>query len=206
MHQGSRYLPRNNGNVFVCNGEGERSFSNFLRALLSPERDFTAVRGLSFYSGERLVTTEPEPRIQDLSEIPSPFLEGTLEKGQYTWVLIETNRGCPFKCNYCYWGAATGAAVYKYSDERLQREIEWISRSGCWYLFIADANWGMLRRDLEITRFIIECRQLHGAPSTVYFCGSKNTPDRVAEITHLLHEAGMITTQSVYTTYFNQFV
>ena len=70
-----------------------------------------------------LVTTEQEPRITDLSEVPSPFLEGIFEKNKYTWMVFETNRGCPFKCNYCYWGAAIGAKVFKYDNERLQREI-----------------------------------------------------------------------------------
>lgn len=197
MHQGARYLTAERENVFVCNGEGERTFSGFLRTLLSPERDFTAVRGLSFYRGGQLVTTDAEPRISDLSEIPSPFLEGMFEKGVYTWMLIETNRGCPFKCNYCFWGAATGAKVFKYEDERVERELAWISESGCWYLFIADANWGMMKRDVDLTHFLVQAQKRHGAPNTVYFCGSKNTPDRVAEITKILHDAGMIAVQSV---------
>lgn len=197
MHQAARYLSPERGNMFVCNGEGERTFAAFLRALLSPEQDFSAVRGLSFYRDQQLVTTEQEPRIEDLCEIPSPFLEGVFDNGEYSWMLIETNRGCPFKCNYCYWGAATGSKVYKYESERIEKELEWISASGCWYLFIADANWGMLKRDVDLSRLIVEYRKQHGAPVSVYFCGSKNTPDRVAEITTVFHQAGMIACQSV---------
>jgi len=196
--QGARYLSSAHENVFVCNGEGERTFPNFLRELLSSQPDFSRVRNLSFYHEGELLTNEPEPRITDLSEIPSPFLEGIFEKDQYTWALIETNRGCPFKCNYCYWGSgATGVKVYKYDDDRLKRELTWISQSFCWYLFIADANWGLLKRDVDISRFIVECRERYGAPLSVYFCGSKNTPDRVTEITRIFHKAGMISTQSV---------
>jgi radical SAM superfamily enzyme YgiQ (UPF0313 family) len=198
MAQGVRYLSPEHENVFICNGEGERTFPNFLRELLKPQPDFSAVRNLSFYRGGQLLITEPEPRITDLSEIPSPFLEGLFEKDQYTWMLIETNRGCPFKCNYCYWGSgATGVKVYKYDEDRLKRELAWISQSRCWYLFIADANWGMLKRDVEISRYIVECHERYGAPLSVYFCGSKNTPDRVLEITETFHQAGMISSQSV---------
>lgn len=197
MHQGVRYLSSQYENILVCNGEGERTFANFLRALSSPERDFGAVRNLSFYRNGELITTEPEPRISDLSELPSPFLDGLFEKNKYSWMLIETNRGCPFKCNYCYWGAATGAHVYKHNEERLRREIEWISQSKCWYLFIADANWGMLKRDVDLSRFIVECQKRYGSPISVYFCGSKNTPERVAEIARIFHDAGLISTQSV---------
>jgi hypothetical protein len=197
MHQAHRYVTPDSENVFVCNGEGERTFAAFLRALISPERDFRAVRGLSFYRDRQLHTTQQEPRIEDLAEIPSPFLEGLFENGKYTWMLIETNRGCPFKCSYCYWGAATGSRVFKYGEERIKKELEWISTSGCLYLFIADANWGMLKRDVELSRLIVERQRENGAPTSVYFCGSKNTPDRVAEITNIFHDAGLITCQSV---------
>jgi radical SAM superfamily enzyme YgiQ (UPF0313 family) len=197
MHQAVRYLNPEQENVFVCNGEGERTLAAFLRALISPETDFSTVNSLSFYRDQQLLTTPAESRITDLAEIPSPFLEGVFEKGKYTWMLIETNRGCPFKCNYCYWGAATGSKVYKYDEDRIRRELSWISESGCWYLFIADANWGMLQRDVELTKYIVDCQKQHGAPTSVYFCGSKNTPGRVAEITGLFHEAGMIAVQSV---------
>lgn len=197
MHQGARYLNARHENVFICNGEGERTLASFLRNMLSPERDFSTIRNLSFYRDNQLLTTPPEPRINDLSEIPSPFLEGMFEKGQYTWMLIETNRGCPFKCNYCYWGAATGSRVFKYENERLEQELDWISKSGCWYLFIADANWGMLPRDVELSKHIVKGHKDHGAPASVYFCGSKNTPGRVAEISKIFHEAGLIACQSV---------
>lgn len=197
MHQGARYLKPDRDNVLVCNGEGEKTFAAFLRALQSPARDFSAVRGISFYCDGQLHTTEPEPRINDLSEIPSPFLEGMFERGKYTWMLLETNRGCPFKCNYCYWGAATGSKVYKHENDRIEQELKWISESGCWYLFIADANWGMLKRDVDLSRLIVDYQKQHGAPASVYFCGSKNTPERVAEITRIFHEAGLVACQSV---------
>ena len=197
MNQGLKYLRPEHENVYLCNGEGERTFYHFMKTLLSPERDMRGVRNISFYRAGELVTTEPEPRISDLSEVPSPFLEGIFEKNKYTWLVFETNRGCPFKCNYCYWGAAIGAKVYKYDNERLQREITWISQSGCVYVFIADANWGMLPRDVDLSKQMAEDQKRYGAPMSVYFAGSKNTPERVAEITKIFHDAGMIATQSV---------
>ncbi|MEO7328147.1 MAG: radical SAM protein [Minicystis sp.] len=197
INQGHRYLKPEHENVFVCNGEGERTFANFARTLLSPEQDFKAMRNISFYRAGEIVTTEEEPRITDLSEIPSPFLEGLFEKNKYTWTVIETNRGCPFKCNYCYWGAAIGAKVYKYGSERIERELDWIGESGCMYVFIADANWGMLPRDVDLSKYLAATGKKFGAPMAVYFCGSKNTPERVSEITGIFHDAGMLATQSV---------
>lgn len=197
MHQADQYLRPDRENVLICNGEGERTFAGFLGALLSPSVDFSSVKGLSFRRDGELITTEHERRIEDLSEIPSPFLDGVFETHEHTWMVVETNRGCPFKCNYCFWGAATGARVHKYEDERLQREFEWISRSGCVYLFIADANWGILKRDVDLTRHIVDCQRRFGSPMWVMFCASKNNPERAAEISGILQEAGLIVTQSV---------
>jgi tRNA A37 methylthiotransferase MiaB len=197
MHQGARYLSQRDERTVVCNGEGERTFTHFLRALDREHPILTGVRGLSFYLDGELVTTEDEPRIADLSEIPSPFLEGVFPRNKYIWTVIETNRGCPFKCNYCYWGAATGARVYKYNEDRIRDELKWISESGGLYLYIADANWGMLKRDVELSRFLAECGKKNGMPRSVHFCGSKNTPERVGEISALFHEAGMVATQSI---------
>ena len=197
INQGERYLSSQHENVIVCNGEGERTFSGFLKTLLDPVPDFSKVRGLSFYKNGALITTEAEPRITDLSEIPSPFLEGLFEKDKYVWTVIETNRGCPFKCNYCFWGAAIGAKVYKYGEDRVEKELAWISESRFLYVFFADANWGMLKRDVELSRYLADCKKKHGTPITVYFAGAKNSPSRVAEITEIFSDAGMVTTQSI---------
>jgi putative methyltransferase len=197
INQAAKYVAPGRENLLVCNGEGERIFANVLRTTLSPDRDFSTVPGLSFRRDGELVTTEPEPRISDLNEVPSPFLEGLFEPHKYTFMLLETNRGCPFKCSYCFWGAATGARVFRYDDQRVERELEWISQSGCVYLFIADANWGMLKRDLDLSKFLVECKRKHGGPMSVYFCASKNTPDRVSEIAQLFHEGGLVSGQAV---------
>jgi hypothetical protein len=197
MHNAQEYIDPGHENVYVCNGEGERTFPAFLAALLWSPDQLPSVRGLSFYRDRQLITTEAEPRITDLSEIPSPFLEGLFDLGRYTYIIYETNRGCPFKCSYCYWGAAIGGKVFKYDEQRIQRELELICKSGCLYLFIADANWGMLPRDVELTRFLVDGKLRHGAPRSVYFCSSKNTPERVTAISKLFSEGGMISVQPV---------
>jgi putative methyltransferase len=55
----------------------------------------------------------------------------------------------------------------------------------------------MNKRDVELSRFLVECQKRDGSPRSVYFCGSKNTPDRVAEITRIFHDAGLMSCQSV---------
>jgi radical SAM superfamily enzyme YgiQ (UPF0313 family) len=198
MNQAHHYLSREHENLFLCNGEGEITFADFLRAGLAERPDYSTVRGLSFASGGAIHTNENMPRVADLSLLPSPFLEGVFDSPDgYHYVVWETNRGCPFKCNYCYWGGAVGAKVHKYEERRLEEELEWIARSKAPFLCIVDANWGMLKRDAVLTSRIAELRQQTGSPKYVYFSSSKNTPERNAEISKIFHHANVLTSQSI---------
>ncbi|MEM7352637.1 MAG: radical SAM protein, partial [Acidobacteriota bacterium] len=198
MNKADLYLAPEHESLVLCNGEGEVTFTDYLVELASNEPDLRNVNGLSFYRGGELVTTPKQERLMDLNQIPSPYLGGYLEsRGEYVWAVIETNRGCPFKCTYCYWGAATNAKVHKYDLDRILEELTWLSENAVVYVFFADANFGMLKRDLEIAHHLADLKKKNGHPITVYFSSSKNTPDRVTEITKVFDEAGMVATQPI---------
>ncbi len=198
MNKSEYYLAPEHPSLVLCNGEGEYTFTNYLAQLASGEPEFSAVNGMSFYRDGELITTPKQERVRDLDELPSPYLDGYLDaRDQYVWAVVETNRGCPFRCTYCYWGAATNAKVHRFHEDRVFEELTWLSERGVPYIFIADANFGMLRRDVEIARHLAECRERFGAPLTVYFSSSKNTPERVTEITRVLDDAGLVATQPI---------
>lgn len=197
MNRGHIYLTARDSRTLICNGEGERTFPNLLRQLAAEQPDFHAVRGLSFYDEGKLCTTPPEERVKDLNEIPSPYLSGLMDPRRYVWAVLETNRGCPFRCTYCYWGGATNAKVNKYSSDRLMDEITWIGDNHVLYLFFADANFGMLQRDVDIARHIVETRKRTGFPLSVYFSSSKNTPHRVAEIAGIFADSNLVSTMPI---------
>ncbi len=196
MRHGEMYLDPSVERLVLCNGEGERTFARYLRETDEPEPDLGRVRGISFYRDGKLITTEPEVRIDSLDEIPSPYLSGVFD-GDYRMAVMETNRGCPFRCNFCYWGAATNDRVYKFGEDRIRQEITWLSDNGVPLLYLADANWGMLKRDITIARHIAACKQSSGIPFYVYFAAAKNSPDRVAEIAEIFSGAGLLNTQPI---------
>lgn len=197
INKAARYLDPRHENVMVCNGEGEHTFSNLLLQLASDSPDLTKVGGLSFYRDQTLITTSKQDRIHDLEMIPSPYLKGYLDPDKYVWAVVETNRGCPFTCTYCFWGAAINAKVHAFKIERVLEELTWLSENGVMYVLFADANFGMLQRDVEIARHLAKCRAKNGYPLGVYFSSSKNTPERVVEITRNLDAAGLIAGQPV---------
>lgn len=196
MHHAHDYLDPENERLLLCNGEGEKPFAGFLSALTEARPDFSKVRGLSFYDDGVLVTTEQEERIRHLDDIPSPFLTGLFDQN-YQMSIIETNRGCPFHCGFCFWGAATNDRVVKFDEERIKEELTWLSRRRVPFFYIADANWGMLKRDIDLSRHIAACKQQHKVPLFIYFSAAKNSPHRVAEITEIFTEAGLLNAQPI---------
>lgn len=197
MHSADSYLKPNLPRMVLCNGEGEYTFSAYLEALLDTTPDFSKVPGLSFWNGEVLETTPAVPRIRDLDLIPSPYLHGLIDPKKYTAALLETNRGCPFKCTYCYWGGATNAKVHKFGEDRILQEIDWLCENKFRYITFIDANFGILERDLHIAQHIVNCKKRTGFPLSVFINSSKNTPERVTAITKMWNEVGLIPAQPV---------
>lgn len=197
MNHATTYLTAGLDNVYICNGEGEKTSLELIRQLSSKAPDLGKVPGLSFRSGDEIVTTESAPRIQNLMEIPSPFLTGVFDRCEYSFAIMETNRGCPFRCTFCYWGAATNSRVHKFEEERIKAELSWISENRFSGIFIADANWGLSARDVALTEHIVQCSEETGYPIVVHMAAAKNRPDRMAQITEIFVRGGLMVTQPI---------
>ena len=196
MSQAARYLSRTDERTVICNGEGEITFAQYLLALTDSGSRLPEVNGLSFYRDGELVTTPKQPRMSNLDDVPSPFLTGIFDS-DYSIALLETNRGCPYHCGFCFWGAATNDRVHRFDEQRVRDEIKWIAKNEILFLFIADANWGMLSRDVDISQHITDCAGDHGAPNVVYFSAAKNKPQAVTKITGIFQDANLIASQPV---------
>jgi tRNA A37 methylthiotransferase MiaB len=192
---GAQYIMPDWDNVFVCNGEGERVFRDFLLAA-SNYVDMTSVRGLTFYRDQQLIQTEPAIPIEDINDIPSPFLAG-IYNDIYSTAVWETNRGCPYACTFCYWGKGDDLSVRKFEDERLRAELEWLASKSVCHMHLGDANWGMFKRDVELSREIVRCKEKFGAPLIVTFSAAKAKIERSSEIAAVFHDAGIVSAQAI---------
>ncbi len=105
----------------VVRGEGEETFAELLHALLT-DKPLHRVEGVTARDGDRVVSAQDRPLISDLDSIPSPYLTGVLEPVDGA-TYIETYRGCPHHCGYCYEGKGYGR-VRRFSRERVSAEIE----------------------------------------------------------------------------------
>lgn len=192
-YQGHKHLNPEHKNLVICNGEGEITFYNYLKELANKNPSFHNVRGLNFYNEKELVLTEDEDLIQNLDEIPSPFLNNLFEENKYTTVNIETTRGCPYKCAYCYWGGQTHK-IRKFSEERIYKEITWLSKHRVIHFGACDANWGILKRDLEFVKHVVKCNNLYGFPLNFFYTGSPNRASAI-EMDEMIYKAGLFTSR-----------
>ncbi|PKL77250.1 MAG: hypothetical protein CVV27_06130, partial [Candidatus Melainabacteria bacterium HGW-Melainabacteria-1] len=177
-------------------GEGEQTFLALLESL--PGRDWSAIPGIAWIDADGVYHQHPTgPRITDLEEIPSPYLTGVFEPlmlahPEYKWIATwESNRGCPFQCSFCDWGGLIQSRVYQFELERLLAEIDWFGQQGVADIFCADANFGMLARDLEIARHMVAAKQRYGAPHLFQTQMAKNVKIRNLELQGLLAGSGL---------------
>jgi hypothetical protein len=141
----------------VVVGEGEVTFQELLlRYLDGGTRALRDVPGLVFRDGGEVVATAARPPIQDLDVIPSPFLDAdpaTLAGP----VLIETYRGCPFKCSFCTFPKAL-SGLRRYSAGRVVDDLRRIqAMSPQAVVWFVDAVFNLpLDRTREILRFLAD--------------------------------------------------
>lgn len=134
----------------VVAGEGERTFTDLIKYRATGSPGLGAIPGLAFRDGEGgIVLNPPRASIENLDDIPSPYLTGTLdakEEPEGNRMLIETYRECPFRCGFC----TSPGIPRRFSMERIRRELEFAHDQGLAAVMLADPlfNMGRKRRGL----------------------------------------------------------
>ena len=184
--------------------EGERSALNFVNRFIETRNNPKAffdnpIDGCVFIHPDTRGQKEPKfvvgkylERIKDLDEIPSPYLNGMLDKffdGKLR-PFIETNRGCPFTCSFCHTGHDYFHKINKFSAARVQDEIEYIGqrceKKGIQHLHLADLNFGMYPQDKLVCEYLLESKKKYNWPQQIMATTGKNNKKRVSEITSIL--------------------
>lgn len=179
-----------------CYNEGEIPFLSILENL--KERDWRGVPSIGFFDNvKHFLYTPKYASIEELDKIPSPYLEGIFDSlikanPQEKWsALIETNRGCPYGCAFCYWGSRAEKKIYCHSIDRVFKEIDWFSQKKIEFVFCCDANFGLLERDVDIARKISRNKKKYGYPMALSVQSAKNFPDRIFESQKILSDYGL---------------
>ncbi|MBI2861163.1 MAG: radical SAM protein [Chloroflexi bacterium] len=163
------FLERNRHLDAYAMFEGEEPFVNFLTTIFEQEKGHDwrkqgkEIKGCAYLDPDQQIAYAPCEPISNLERIPSPYLEGYLDSflKQGFIPLLETNRGCPFKCTFCTWGISAHKKVRKFPLERVLDEIDYISTNypGLPSWNFADANFGLFERDILIAKKLGEIRK-----------------------------------------------
>jgi len=104
-------------------------------------------------------------RIHDLStedySVYEEHFDYLKESVNYAWenkmepfIVLETTRGCPYKCVFCEWGGGINTKIYKKDVSIVKRDVMALKKAGYRDAYLTDANFGAFEdRDLEIFEF-----------------------------------------------------
>ena len=169
--------------------EGELVFAEVLK---HHGQDFGAIPGLVVNCDGQAVDTGNSERIQNLDQLPSPYLTGMFDHliqqhPDVTWnATLETNRGCPYQCTFCDWGSLTYNKVKQFDLDRVFAELEWIGQH-CGFVTITDANFGMfVERDNKIISKLIEVQRRWARLTNFSLTWAKNQKNEVVDIVRRL--------------------
>lgn len=105
----------------IVRGEGEAAFADVLD-LLRRDKPLSRADGVTARDASGSPVSAPDRAlIADLDHIPSPYLSGLLEPREGS-AYIETFRGCPHECAYCFEGKGYGR-IRSFGRERVEAEI-----------------------------------------------------------------------------------
>ena len=195
--------PITNPNVFsdvmsfcdvIVKSEGEYIFTELMEHYIKNE-NWHEVKGLLINKNGKCKDNGAGERINDLDSVPSPYLSGVFDSIlplEKEWnAVIETNRGCPYKCTFCDWGSLTYSKVKKFNLTRVFHEIEWMSENKIGYMDVADANFGIfIERDNMIVDKLIEVQTKNGYPYRTGWSWAKNQQSEVVQIAKKLIKSG----------------
>ena len=172
---------------FAVFGEGERTFAELLdwRRDGAERAALARILGLGFRDGERFVCNLPRPPMADLTALVSPYTGGVLDAGDEEQLLLETVRGCVFKCKFCYYPKAYDSQYYM-APEQVLRQLQHAVDRGARDVYLLDPT---LNPRPEFTAFLELLKQ--GNPDRrLSFFGELRGEGITERHAELMREAG----------------
>jgi radical SAM superfamily enzyme YgiQ (UPF0313 family) len=181
---------------FAAIGEGEQTFARLLLGLLGGD-DVPPLPGDGLYvppprapSGRRYdPARRPTPRtpMPDLNRLGSPYLAGILDAADEGVMLLETVRGCVFKCKFCYYPKSYDRQYYL-AEESVRACLRHAIERGADEVVLLDPTLNQRKDFADLLRLLAEGNPGHGRRRFRYF-GELRAEGITAETARLLDEA-----------------
>jgi radical SAM superfamily enzyme YgiQ (UPF0313 family) len=146
---------------FAVVGEGEQTFAQLLLGLLDDEMPPVSIAGLfvpeagprpRYHPGRLPAARSPLP---DLNAVSSPYLSGILDAADEGMMLLETSRGCRFRCKFCYYWKSYDA-VYHLSYDNVRVSLRHAGERGASEVFLLDPTLNQRKDFAELLRLVAE--------------------------------------------------
>lgn len=194
-HRQKEFLKKNTQIDIYALGEGDFLAKDFVELFIKHGKNIRQLKesgelkSCIYRNGNEIVIENNSPRVRKLDEIPSPWLTGIMDKffDDKLSPLYETNRGCPFTCTFCVQGTKFYNRVTLFGLDRVREELFYIARKiqsdspNVKILRIADPNYGMYERDVEIAKYMGETQKLYEYPMFIDATTGKNKPERIIQ-------------------------
>ena len=178
----------------IAINEGELSFNSIIRRLVEGKKGEAfkdPIDGASIMLGDELIQGKPTGLSMDLGKMDSPYLSGLLDDFMHSdyQPLIQTSRYCPYTCAFCVSGKNRGK-LRGYPLEQVNEELIYVAKKYAdrphMTMFLADENFGILKRDEEVAEMIKKCHVDYGFPESLFFYNDKRFTETSRKIIEIL--------------------
>jgi radical SAM superfamily enzyme YgiQ (UPF0313 family) len=146
---------------FAVIGEGEQTFANLLLGLLDDDVPPVPIAGLYVQPAGAGGRYDPARRpafrqpLPDLNLLGSPYLAGILDAADEQMLLLETTRGCVFKCKFCYYPKSYDRQYYL-SPENVLANLRHACERGAREVFLLDPTLNQRKDFADFLRILAE--------------------------------------------------
>jgi radical SAM superfamily enzyme YgiQ (UPF0313 family) len=145
---------------YAISGDGEAVMPEFVDRI-ETRQPLEGLEGLIIRRGKKIIQDNQPFRIQDLDSLPFPKPQQYLSLNQYrrfgSPLLVQTKRGCAFKCSYCTYNQIEGKQYRLRTPGLIADEIEiLVTETGIRHIEFADSIFNVpLSHSKEVLRAVI---------------------------------------------------
>lgn len=145
----------------IVRGEGELTLVDLIKTL-NKNGKLDEVQGISFRNRKAIIHTSSRPLIKNLDILPYPayhLVEKNLKQYHFTmmagrntrYMILETARGCEYKCSFCTQWNHWGGTWRTKSTKRIVDEIEYLNETyGGVFLWFTDDHVNLRHRGKQL--------------------------------------------------------
>ncbi len=146
---------------FAVIGEGEQTFAQLLHGLTSHDGPAPGIPGLlipaagpgpRYHPSRRPPFRSPLP---DLTALGSPYLAGILDVADEQMMLLETSRGCRYRCRFCYYWKSYNDTYYL-DDDAIRAGLRHAAERGAREVFLLDPTLNQRKDFAHLLRLLAE--------------------------------------------------